>query len=63
MVLAMNSWLEAFGGIGMWSCIAIMFISFAAIDISKRAMRHRERMAMIQAGLDPDAAKRKDDEE
>lgn len=41
-------------GIGMWGCIAIIVICGAACDIAKRYMRHKERIAKIQAGMDPE---------
>lgn len=61
MLLA-NSILDALSGIGMWGFLCVMFICFAAVEITKRALRHKERMAMIQEGINPDAAKTAGDE-
>ena len=60
MILA-NSLFEAIGQIGLWGCIAIMFVCGAAVDVARRFMRHKERMAMIEAGMNPDGSERNDD--
>lgn len=46
-------WFSAFGDIGMWGFLAIGALCAAATDITRRVLRHRERIAMIQAGMDP----------
>jgi hypothetical protein len=56
-----DSLLDSLGNIGMWGAIAILAICGAACDIAKKVMRHKERMAKIQMGIDPDAPRRTSD--
>ena len=62
MMLA-DSIFDSLEGFGMWACIAVIVVCGAACDIAKRFMRHRERMAKIQAGVDPDLTPRPADEQ
>ena len=62
MVLA-DSILSVFEGLGLWGVVGIMIVAGAATDIAKRHMRHKERLAMIQAGMNPDAPKAPREEE
>ena len=57
MILAnlIRDLLEAISNPFALSAVAVVCV-FAA-DIAKRFMRHQERMAMIQAGMDPDSPK------
>ncbi|MGH7136518.1 MAG: hypothetical protein ACREHD_12315 [Pirellulales bacterium] len=52
-----DSILSVFEGLGLWGVLGIMIVAGAATDIAKRVMRHKERIAMIQAGMNPDAPK------
>ena len=47
------SWLSIFSQINLWGLIAIIAICGAATDIVRRVLQHRERIAMIQAGMNP----------
>jgi hypothetical protein len=38
--------------------VVAAFLVFGAIVITKLLIRHRERMAMIEQGMDPDAFRR-----
>jgi len=47
-------WLvNAVGNFWFW-VVGVPVLAVAATDITKRIIRHRERMAMIQHGMDPD---------
>ena len=47
-------WLvSAVGNFWFW-VVGVPVLAVAATDITKRVIRHRERMAMIQHGMDPD---------
>lgn len=48
-----GSWLSALSQINLWGFVAICVICTAATDITRRVLRHRERIAMIQAGMNP----------
>jgi hypothetical protein len=41
------------GNFWFW-CVGVPVLAVAAVDITKRVIRHRERMAMIRHGMDPD---------
>ena len=62
MLLLAESWLSAIGDIGLWGFLAVVAVCGAATEVARRYMRHQERMAMIQAGMDPDAGRRKGDD-
>ena len=47
-------WLvNAAGNFWFW-VVGLPVLAVAALEITKRIIRHRERMAMIQQGMDPD---------
>jgi len=46
--------IEALSRNGLWVLMAICVLAAAATEITKRILRHRERIAMIQAGHLPD---------
>ena len=47
-------WLvSAVGNFWFW-VVGVPVLAVAATDITKRVIRHRERMAVIQHGMDPD---------
>jgi hypothetical protein len=50
--------IDAVGHNGLWVMIIVCVIAGAGVDITKRILRHKERIAMIQAGLPPDSADR-----
>ena len=39
--------------VGMFGCGAIAIVCQAWVDVNKRRMRHAERIAAIQRGMDP----------
>ena len=54
-MLFANTILDAISGINLWGFLAVVVVCGAAVDVAKRFMQHKERLAKIQAGLDPDA--------
>lgn len=48
-----SSWFSIFSQINLWGVFAIVAICGAATDIVRRVLQHRERIAMIQAGMNP----------
>ena len=44
---------SAVGNFWFW-VVGVPVLAVAATEITKRIIRHRERMAMIQHGIDPD---------
>jgi hypothetical protein len=46
--------IEALSRNSMWVFIAICVLAGCAVDITKRILKHKERIAMIQAGQMPD---------
>lgn len=48
-----GDWFSGLGEIGLWGFLAIGAICAAATDIIRRVLKHRERIAMIQAGMNP----------
>lgn len=50
--------IEALSDNGLWVMIAICVLAGTSVDIVKRVLRHRERVAMIQAGMHPDSTAR-----
>lgn len=52
-----GSWLSALSQINLWGfvviCVVCTSVCAAATDITRRVLRHRERIAMIQAGMNP----------
>ena len=46
-------WFTALGDIGLWGFLAIGALCAAATDITRRVLKHRERIAMIHAGMNP----------
>lgn len=55
-------WLSAFSQINLWGVIAIIALCGAATDIVRRVLQHRERIAMIQAGMNPNQSSAASDE-
>ena len=49
----MDLLMSVVGSFWFW-VVGVPVIAVAATDITKRVIRHRERMAMIQRGMDPD---------
>ncbi len=47
------SWFSIFSQVNLWGLFAIVAICGAATDIVRRVLQHRERIAMIQAGMYP----------
>lgn len=48
-----QSWFSALTQINLWGFVAVCVICGAATDIVRRVLQHRERIAMIQAGMNP----------
>jgi hypothetical protein len=46
--------IEALSRNGLWVFVAICVLAGAAVDVTKRILKHKERIAMIQAGHMPD---------
>lgn len=48
-----SSWLTIVNRMNPWSIAALAVICMTAAEIVRRVLRHRERIAMIQAGMNP----------
>lgn len=46
-------WFDTFAHMGLWAFFAIAAVCAAATVIVRRVLQHRENMAMIQAGMNP----------
>ena len=53
-MLFANSVVDTLTGINLWGFLAVLVVCGVAADVAKRFMRHKERLAMIQAGMNPD---------
>lgn len=57
-VLAQNSALwedvvRGMAGNGLWLFLSVLFLLWTLESVAKRFMKHRERIAMIDAGMNP----------
>jgi len=46
--------IKGLAGNGLWLFLSVVFLLWSIETLSREFMRHRERMAMIETGLDPD---------
>ncbi|MEX0977647.1 MAG: hypothetical protein WDZ48_02275 [Pirellulales bacterium] len=46
--------IKGLAGNGLWVFLSVVFLLWSIETVSRQFMQHRERMAMIEAGLHPD---------
>jgi hypothetical protein len=47
---------KGLAGNGLWVFLSVVFLLWSVETLSRQFMKHRERMAMIEAGIHPDRA-------